>query len=373
MGSGRRYQDLLVELGPRFAARAAAADAGDHFVTDNFADLKAHGFYGAGIPTEFGGAGLEHSELCHLLRELAHSCSSTALTFSMHTHQVATNVWRWRHDRAPVEGLLKRVAAENILLLSSGGSDWLHGSGTATKVEGGYRIRGRKVFTSGAPAGDLLMTSAVYEDPQAGPTVLHFAVPMRAEGVRMLDTWRVMGMRGTGSHDVELEDVFVADAAIGVKRPQGKWNPLFHTIAMVALPLIYAVYTGIAEAARQKVVEMLQKRQADTPTLETLGALENEVALARLALDDMIATAATSTPGVATTNRVTIGRTLVARGVLRAVDLAMESAGGMAFYRSTGLERLFRDAQAARYHPLRDNVQRLFAGRVALGRDVDGD
>ena len=75
--------------------------------------------------------------------------------------------------------------------LSSGGSDWLQGSGTATRVDGGYRINARKIFASGAPAGDLLMTSAVYQDPQAGPSVLHFAVPMRAEGVKILDTWRV--------------------------------------------------------------------------------------------------------------------------------------------------------------------------------------
>jgi alkylation response protein AidB-like acyl-CoA dehydrogenase len=58
---------------------------------------------------------------------------------------------------------------------------------------------------------------------------------------------------------------------------------------------------------------------------------------------------------------------------LKAVELAMEAAGGAAFYRSAGLERLFRDIQAARYHPLREGVQRAFAGKLALGRDVDAD
>ena len=82
----------------------------------------------------------------------------------MHTHQVAIPAWRWRtRRRPPVEPLLKRVAAERIILLSSGGSDWIGGSGKAEKVEGGYRITARKVFTSGAPAGDLLMTGAVLE------------------------------------------------------------------------------------------------------------------------------------------------------------------------------------------------------------------
>ena len=99
-----------------------------------------------------------------MLRELAHGCSSTALAFSMHTHQVAIPAWRWRHQKvAAVEPLLKRVAAERLILLSSGGSDWIGGSGKAVKVDGGYRITARKVFTSGAEAGDLLMTGAILE------------------------------------------------------------------------------------------------------------------------------------------------------------------------------------------------------------------
>lgn len=65
----------------------------------------------------------------------------------------------------------------------------------------------------------------------------------------ILDTWHTMGMRATGSHDVLIEQVFVPDAAIGVSRPQGKWHPLFHLTVHTALPIIYSVYVGVAEAA----------------------------------------------------------------------------------------------------------------------------
>ena len=233
--AGQKIAAILDELGPRFAARAADADAGDRFVAENFAELKRHGLMAAGVPAELGGLDASYPDLCEMLRLIAYHCGSTGLAFSMHTHQVATNAWRWRYQKAPVDGLLKRVVSESIVLLSSGGSDWLQGSGVATRVEGGYRINARKIFSSGAPAGDLLMTSAIFDDPEAGSTVLHFAVPMKAEGVKLLDTWRVLGMRGTGSHDVELADVFIADAAIGGKRPAGKWHPLFHIISMIAL------------------------------------------------------------------------------------------------------------------------------------------
>jgi len=372
MKASEKIAAALAQLAPRFAGRAAVADSQDRFVAENYTELKAHGLIAAGVPEELGGLGASHAELCEMLRRIAYQCGSTGLAFSMHTHQVATNAWRWRHQKAPVDGLLKRVASENIMLLSSGGSDWLQGSGTATRVEGGYRINGRKIFSSGAPAGDLLMTSAVYDDPETGPSVLHFAVPMKAEGVKLLDTWTVMGMRGTGSHDIELTDVFITDAAIGGKRPQGKWHPLFHIISMIAFPLVYSAYLGVAEAARDLVVDQARKRKAEHHSVELIGGIDNELTLARLARQDMIAAAATSDPGLATTNRIMIGRTLVARGVLKSVELAMEAAGGSAFYRSVGLERLFRDAQAARYHPLREGAQRTYAGRMALGLSVDG-
>jgi acyl-CoA dehydrogenase len=366
------WVSLARELGKAFGARAAAVDEEDRFVAENYADLKASGLISAAVPEELDGAGASYAEMCEVVRELARHCGSTALAFSMHTHQVITNTWRWRHTKAPVEGLLSRIAAERIILLSSGGSDWLQGSGAATREEGGFRIHARKIFTSGAPAGDLLLTSAVYADPVAGPTVLHFAVPMSAPGVRIESTWRVMGMRGTGSHDVTIDGFFVPDSAVGGKRPQGRWHPLFHIISMVAIPLIYSVYVGIAEAARDLALSYASKRRSDFHLLSLVGDMENEIGAARVALADMIAAASLNDPGPAVTSRVFTGRTLVARSAIATVEQAMLVAGGSAFYRGNGLERLFRDVQAARYHPLQEGQQRELAARVALGLDIDG-
>jgi alkylation response protein AidB-like acyl-CoA dehydrogenase len=80
--------------------------------------------------------------------------------------------------------------------------------------------------------------------------------------------------------------------------------------------------------------------------------------------------AARGEPGPATTNEIMIGRSLVARHALAATELAMEAAGGGAFYREYGLERRFRDIQGARYHPMQTGPQQEFAGRMALGLDV---
>lgn len=366
------WTTLANELGPSFAARAAAHDSRDDFVQENYADLKKHRIFSAGVPAELGGGGASYAELCVMLRTFAHSCGSTALALSMHTHQVAVTAWRWRHERAPVDVFLRRVATEELILVSSGGSDWLPGSSRAEKVDGGYRITGRKVFASGCPGGQLLMTCAILDDPETGPTVLHFPVPLDAPGVTILDTWHTLGMRGTGSHDVRIEGVFIPDAAVGVRRSSGKWHPLFHLIAMVAFPLIYAVYVGIAEAAREYAVGEAREKTGDPNLPYLVGEMENELFAARTALQHMIEMASCATPGPETTSEVMIGRTLAGRAAIRTVEKALEVAGGRAFYRSHPLERLVRDVQAARFHPLQEKPQLRYTGRLALGLDIDG-
>ena len=354
------------------AAQASLHDAEETFVFDAYERLKAEGFFSALVPAELGGGGAEFAEICGAVRRLGSVCGSTALAFSMHSHLVAVAAWRWRVQQAPTEGLLKRVAAENLVLVSSGGSDWLNSAGAAVKVEGGFKISGRKVFSSGCPAGDLLVTSAVYADPEAGPTVLHFAVSMKAEGVKILDTWRVLGMRGTGSHDIELTDVFVPDAAISGRRPRGKWHPLFHTISMIAFALIYSAYVGVAQGARRRALEIARKKDVDENLPYLVGEMENAFQTAEMALESMIHLAETGTPGPETTGRAMTGRILAGQSAIRTVERAMEVAGGASFYRSTGLERAFRDVQGARFHPLQEKPQLLYAGRLALGLDIDG-
>lgn len=359
-------------LAPLLADNAARHDADDSFVADNYAGLKAEGFFGAHVPAELGGGGADYAELAAVIRRLGSCCGSTALSLSMHSHLIAVAVWRWRHQNAPTDGLLKRVAAEDLVLVSSGGTDWLKSAGTATRVEGGFRITARKIFSSGCLAGDLMMTSAVFDDPDAGPTVLHFAVPFSAEGVSIRETWRVMGMRGTGSHDVELDEVFVPEAAISGRRPQGQWHPLFHAISLLAFPLIYSAYVGVAGGARDKALEVARRRPADEGLVQLVGEMENAFFAAEGALERMIRLAETAQPGPETTSRAMIGRTLVAEAAIRTVERAMEVAGGAAFHRDLGIERAFRDVQGARFHPLQQKPQLRYTGRLALGLDIDG-
>jgi indole-3-acetate monooxygenase len=358
--------EIANRLAPRLAEKAGEVDQSDLFVVENYALLKEAGLVEAGVPKELGGGGAEIPELAEMLRILGRACGSTALAFSMHTHQVAIPAWRWRHQKvAAVEPLLKRVAAERLILLSSGGSDWIGGSGKAEKVEGGYRVTARKVFTSGAEAGAVLMTGAVHEADDGSRSVIHFGASMKAPEVRVEPTWRVLGMRGTASNDVVIENLFVPDGSVAFSRKAGEWHPVFQIIATIAFPLIYAVYLGVAESARDIAIDIAKRRPQ--PDLSLAGRMDTELRAAQLAHRWMLDTVARNAPSADTVNEVMIGRTLVGRHAIAAVELAMELAGGASFYRAAGLERRFRDVQGARFHVLRSGPQAHYAGATALG------
>jgi alkylation response protein AidB-like acyl-CoA dehydrogenase len=211
---------------------------------------------------------------------------------------------------------------------------------------------GMKTTFSNEP--NTRMKVAVWDDPQKGPTVLHFPLSLRATGVTVLDTWRVLGMRGTGSHDIAIDGAFVPDDAVILRRAQGKWHLLFHVISLLAIPLIYSVYFGVAEAARDIALERARSRRDGQDVSYLVGEMENELTTARFAYQDMLEAAATAEPSEQTTNRVMTDRSILARSAIRSVEKAMEAAGGLAFYRDLGLERRFRDVQAARFHPLQE-------------------
>ena len=115
------------------------------------------------------------------------------------------------------------------------------------------------------------MTGAVHEAEDGAPSVIHFGVPMKAAEVRIEPTWRALGMRGTGSNDVVIENLFIPDAGVAFSRKAGEWHPVFHIIATIAFPLIYAVYLGVAESARDIAIDIAKRKPQ--PDLSLAGRI----------------------------------------------------------------------------------------------------
>lgn len=364
------FQARIEALTQIFGARARAHDETDRFVAENFQELRERKILSAGVPEALGGGGVSHREICEALRVLARGCSSTALALAMHAQLVAHQVWNERHG---IRGrrLLQAVAANELFLVSTGANDWLASSGRLVRADGGYRFSARKAFVSGCPAGSLLLTSGPFDDPDGGPQVLHFAVPFSAEGVRIEEDWQALGMRGTGSHTVVLDDVFVPAADVHLKRPRGRFSPAFSVIVAVAVPCVVAVYVGIAEAAAA-IARQRAMTNKDDPVLPLLiGEMENQLVTAQIALESMLdlANDYDFEPIVENANAALIRKTIAIQATVSVVVKAVEATGGSAYFRSNGLERLLRDIHAGQFHPLPEKRQQMFSGRLALGLD----
>src|SRR5262249_34482179 len=154
---------------------------------------------------------------------------------------VATALWNYRNGE-PGETLLRTIAEGEKVLITTGATDWLSSSGIMTRCEGGYLFSGNKPFASSCVVADLLITSGRYDDPKAGYQVLHFSVPMSADGISIDPVWKAMGMRGTGSHTVILDKVFIPEQTITLRRLCGEYHPFWNVNLTVALPMFCSAY-----------------------------------------------------------------------------------------------------------------------------------
>lgn len=369
-----RFVPLARELGTKFAQYSAGHDRDGTFVHEAFEILKDAGYLALPVPEELGGMGATISQVAYAQEEMAKHCASTALAVTMHLHITLFAAWRYRREMPGAEAMLRRVVNDRVVFVSTGGSDFTRPNGTAVKVDGGYLVSGRKIFASQVPAGDVLSTLFTFEDSEAGRRVLGMSVPVAAEGVEIIETWDTMGMRGTGSHDVSLSDVFVADAQVASNRPWGVLDPPFMTIIANAMPPIAAVYLGVAEGARDRVLELITGTpKAEDPTIQRLvGLLDYRLRVAGWALEGAMRVIGDDPePSMENVVAAMQAKRAVAEEAVAAADLAMEIVGGAAYFRKIGIEQAVRDVRGVKFHPLNPELTLLHAGKVALGVPAD--
>jgi alkylation response protein AidB-like acyl-CoA dehydrogenase len=358
-------------FGPVLREHAGAHDHHGTWVAESYEALREGGLLTLAVPSELGGMGASIGEIAAVDRELARHCGSTALALSMHHHVTAFTAWRWRRDLPGAEATLKRVAGGETVLVSTGGGDFTTPRGTATKIEGGWCVSGRKQFCSQSPVGAVMSTMFTYDDPERGRRVLNVAVPF-GDGVTVLDNWDAMGMRGTGSNDVVIEDVVVPDERVLADRPYGVVDPPLQVICSIAMPIIAGVYLGVAEGAAEDAIEAVRGRAEDPTVQRLVGLMQHRLRVAGWALDGAIAFVGDDpTPSMENVAAVMAAKREVAIGGVEVCDLAMELAGGGAYRKGSRIERAYRDIRGAKLHPFSPENTLLHAGRLALGLPTD--
>ncbi len=361
------------------AERAAAHDRDASFPFRNFEDLSNAGLLALTVPAALGGGGAGASETARVLGIIAKADPSTALVLSMHyiQHLVMARSTRWpgRLSRKLARETVEGVALINALRVEPELGSPARGGLPATiarRTETGWRLSGRKIYSTGAP---ILKWYAVWaKTDEAETRVGLFLVPAGLPGTRIVETWDHLGLRASGSHDVIFEDVvFPLDHEIDVRRPEEWQAPDFTQGAVLAI-FVAAIYDGVARAARDWLITFLKERVpanlgAPLATLsrvqEVLGGIEARLAVnARLIdsfardFDDGFQLGAIES---------SIIKLTVTNNAVAAVEDALSLTGNHGLSRTNPLQRHYRDVLCGRIHTPQDDATRLSAGRLALG------
>jgi len=367
------------ELLERIAARAPGYDAANEFCTEDLDELRAAGYLRLGVPVERGGAGLGLAATTAVQRRLAEAAPATALGLGMHQVWVQAARAVTARGGSFLQAVTDHAADDHLLAfgVSEPGNDAVLFDSLTTAEpdgDGGYRFTGTKVFTSLAPAWDVL---SVFGKDGSGPEprLVHGFV-LRSDGdVEHLDDWDTLGMRATQSRTTKLHGVHVPADRIVRTLPVGpNQDPLVFGVFAAFELLVASVYVGIAARAVALAVSAVRSRTAldGTPRSAdpdvrraiadmrgTVDAIELQVTSLARSVDELDDLGPRWFPLLVGTKARAVD------AAQHVVDEAMRVVGGGAYRAGGELARLARDVRAGQYHPSsRDSAARTIAASV---------
>lgn len=347
--------------------------------------LRDNGFFRIWIPRALGGMELHPTAAARVFEELAKIDSAAAWSVSNST--VVASFFQIFSDA----GIAEMFTEPDTIF----GGGWFP-PGTAVAVEGGYRLSGQGAFNSVCRHADWQSGMAVIVDangqpqlaPDGTPLLLIAAVPTHE--VEIVDHWDTLGMRGTGSHDVRLSEVFVPARRAFVVGP---WTspasafsgPLYKFHMFLGGAEIAAVALGVAQAALETFTALAQQKTPSytAQALRDRGVAQDHVARAAAfigsgraylhrSLDD--AFEHFENGGAAdplTLMPVQLASCHAVESATRAVDLLQEVAGTSGIRAENGLERHFRDVHTIAQHTLSSAARYESVGQLILRKESD--
>ncbi|WP_437941232.1 acyl-CoA dehydrogenase family protein [Sorangium sp. So ce341] len=354
------------DLAPAIAARSADIEEARRLPADLLEQLKAAGCFRMFVPRSHGGHDVDLRTGMDVLETLARADGATAWTVMIGSES---------------PHLFVLLSRERFDAIYAGGPDVIIGGafnaqGEAHAAEGGYRVTGRWSFASGCEHSSWLFGNCVILDggrPRMRPAGDGREIPeMRgmlfpASEVRIIDTWSVLGLRGTGSHDIMVEGAFCpAENSFDIFQGQssvpgpGFVAPVLHCVLHMG-----AVAVGIAQGALDDLVAIASSGKkrlyaraqlADSPVFQVhLGRAETSVRAARALLRDLgdeFWAACVNNPGaaVAMAPRISGALAWVTEVAARAVDACYQAGGGGVARNASSVQRRFRDIHTFSQH-----------------------
>lgn len=372
--------ETAVQLAPRISARSDEIETARRLPADLAQHLAQAGFFRAFIPETYGGFELHPRQSIEIIETIARADASTGWCVMIGAATAMISAWlpesAARAVFEPWETITGGVAAP---------------LGHAERTDGGYRLSGRWSWASGSHNCHWLVGGAVViQDGEPRliapglPETRMFVFP--AEQATLHDTWHACGLCGTGSGDMEVKELFVPnDYTFSLAERPRVARPLYGFPALgllgVALP---AVALGVARRAidefttlaKQKLLMPSRKLLATRAVVrQAVAEAEATLRAARgLLLDSVDMAFSAGAQGEVTLRTradLRLSYTHAMRASARVVDMVYELAGGPAVYRSSPLQRCFRDIHVATHHVMVAAPTLTTIGSVLLDLETD--
>ncbi|MBI5087833.1 MAG: flavin-dependent monooxygenase [Actinobacteria bacterium] len=342
------------DLLPSLRERAADVEVARNVPDSTIKDLIEADLFRVMQPKLWGGYELDPGVFLELGMLLSTACGSTGWVYSI----LCVHSWEL--------GCMTRTAQEEVwgddtnVLVSSSYAP----TGEVEPTAGGYRIRGRWQFSSGCEHAKWALLGARVEDSD-GPRTCAFLVP-RSDYV-IEDTWRVIGLRGTGSHDVVIEDAFVPDHRVHALTSGSDVSD--SRIYRVPFPALFgysltAPVIGMAQGALDAHIDWTKNRTRKATASKVAGEVFSQIRVAEAArdidaarvqmlatFDDMLQTVdrGEEIPYEARV-RARRDQVLGTRAAVAAIDQVFTNSGAHAIHETSVIQRFWRDAHAASLH-----------------------
>ncbi|KQS88255.1 MULTISPECIES: acyl-CoA dehydrogenase family protein [unclassified Rhizobium] len=370
------YDTGLLNATTRILAEAAPeADRTGQFPWTGIHAVHASGLLESTVASRHGGRGGTLYDAAQILAALGRGDPSVALISAMtifnHLGQAGKNHWP--------EDLYKRLLTEakhRPLLLNAARVEPELGSPArgglpatlARRTAKGWSITGRKMFVTGAHGLTHFLVWATTDETPA--RVGTFVVPSGLPGIHVIENWKSLGMRATGSHDVQYTDVEIpAENVLELVDPSvAQQDNRAHASMTLALT---AIYLGVAEAAQEAFIRFAHER---VPTnlghpiarTERFVTLSGEIDLLVSGARDIIFDALKN--GLNDAERLIRARLTAGRQLREAVQVAVRGLGNPGLGADLGLERHFRDIQAVLVHAPQEDTSVSILGRAAFDK-----
>lgn len=374
-----RPVDAARSLRPKILDARSEMEASRRIPTALAEAMAAENLFQLFVPSGVGGPEVEPLEAYRAYEELARADASAA----------------WVAWNNGLPSVLSRYLDEDTRMEIFADRNTIFGnstrpSGQAVEVDDGYRLSGRWSLVSGCGLADWIPLAAVVyagseprEAATGGPVIRMLFIPKGS--YEILDTWYTGGLRGTGSHDVVVEDVYVSDRYTCSIFEAPRLDGQLHRFPFGALlaPGCASVALGLGAAAIEAFVELVADRpQVDpgTPTLHRssthriLAEAETSLSAARILLHDVVErvwnTCANGGPTLAQRGEIFVAGYHATRVSRDLIGSLYTGAGTSSLYVACDLEHCQRDIWAVAQHMIVGPQWAEQAGRMRLGLEA---